>query len=224
MKIAFSALFEVSRSLLAALAGVLACTHALPDSHDHDPAAQLEAATRRTIALLEAVGKVADDSARQLQARAAHGAAAPAPPKPKSVSIWSIAKRFFTSREKTKTKLASLGANATIPTMTPQYGVSFKTMVSWWCQNSANKEKALCQLRAQGKATGDALKKPPSLDESREAVKAYCAEKTHQSRLVCIQWRIKSAVVKSVRSKAAAGAAKSAGSKSNAADSKAGEL
>jgi hypothetical protein len=108
--------------------------------------------------------------------------------------------------------------------MTPQYGVSFKTMVSWWCQNSANKEKALCQLRAQGKATGDALKKPPSLDESREAVKAYCAEKTHQSRLVCIQWRIKSAVVKSVRSKAAAGAAKSAGSKSNAADSKAGEL
>ena len=212
----------MSRSLLAALAGVLACTHALPDSHDQSPAAQLEAATRRTIALLEAVGKVADDSARQLQARAAHGAAAPAPPKPKSVSIWSIAKRFFTSREKTKTKLASLGANATIPTMTPQYAMGFKTMVSWWCKNATNKEKALCQLSAQGKATGDALKKPPSLDESREAVKAYCAEKTNQSKLVCIQWRIKAAVVKSVGSKAAA--AKSAGSKSKATDTKTGEL
>lgn len=190
----------MSRSLIA-LAAVLACAHALPDTK------------------APAVGKAADGSARQLQA---HGAAAPAPPKPKSVSIWSIAKRFFTSREKAKTKVASHGANATIPTMTPQYAMGFKTMVSWWCKNATNKEKALCQLSAQGKATGDALKKPPSLDESREAVKAYCAEKTHQIKLVCIQWRIKAAVVKSVGSKAAA--AKSAGSKSKATDTKTGEL
>ena len=186
------------RSLIA-LAAVLACAHAINK--------------------IETVRKADDGSARQLQA---HGAAAPAPPKPKSVSIWSIAKRFFTSREKAKTKVASHGANATIPTMTPQYAMGFKTMVSWWCKNATNKEKALCQLSAQGKATGDALKKPPSLDESREAVKAYCAEKTHQSKLVCIQWRIKAAVVKSVGSKAAA--AKSAGSKSKATDTKTGEL
>jgi hypothetical protein len=186
----------MSRSLIAL--AVLACAHALPD-------------TKAPI-----VGKAADGSARQLQA---HGAAAPAPPKPKSVSIWSIAKRFFT---KAKTKVASHGANATIPTMTPQYAMGFKTMVLWWCKNATNKEKALCQLSAQGKATGDALKKPPSLDESREAVKAYCAEKTHQIKLVCIQWRIKAAVVKSVESKAAA--AKSAGSKSKATDTKTGEL
>jgi len=202
VEIAFSGDVTMSRSLIA-LAAVLACAHALPD----------------TKAPIEAVGKAADGSARQLQA---HGAAAPAPPKPKSVSIWSIAKRFFTSREKAKTKVASHGANATIPTMTPQYAMGFKTMVSWWCKNATNKEKALCQLSAQGKATGDALKKPPSLDESREAVKAYCAEKTHQSKLVCIQWRIKAAVVKSVGSKAAA--AKSAGSKSKATDTKTGEL
>jgi len=164
--------FVMAKLLLIALALLATRSHALPA-----PPSEIEASA--TI-----------EESRRLQT-----AAAPPPPKAK-VSLWSAAKRFFTSREKQKAKLhpvASSGTTTppTAPIMSAKYGVSYKEMVGWWCAKAENAQKSLCKLHAAGKTpSSPATLTHPSLTESKDAYKAYCADESHKAKLICIQSKI----------------------------------
>ena len=67
-----------------------------------------------------------------------------------TLSFWAAAKRFFSSREKMKAKVSNMPAPLPEPKMDTKYGVSFKTMVSWYCAKEENKPKSICHLKQQG--------------------------------------------------------------------------
>jgi len=103
----------------------------------------------------------------------------------KQVSIWSIARRFFGSRERIKAKLTGApGATA----MPKDFGLGYKQMLEWHCAKLENKLKPLCAKPNPDKATLNT--KPPN-SESVAAVKAYCAEATHKGKPLCLASKLR---------------------------------
>ena len=124
-----------------------------------------------------------EEETRRLQA------AAPPPPK-STFSLWSAAKRFFQSREKTKAKLSGNPSPPTPLAMSAKYGVSYKAMLAWICAKPEWKAKNLCRLHEQGKAEAELAKS--TTEESKEALKVYCKEPAFKSKLICIVSAFKS--------------------------------
>lgn len=105
---------------------------------------------------------------------------------PPKFSLWSAAKRFFSSRERTKAAVASHhGAffNATKAGLMPSsFGVSYKHMVQWYCTQPENKAKKMCE---PGPAVAGELVYKPTAADSKDIYKLYCADPARKTTPLC---------------------------------------
>merc|ERR1719152_218318 len=124
---------------------------------------------------------IAGSDARQL----ADAGASPAPP----TGLWAAARRFFTFRDHLRVKLKKANATSAMPI---SYGVSYKSMIRWYCAKPEKKEAKLC-LSPQHGGPASAAKAGPALSnsDSKDVYKLYCAEKLHKTTPICAMSALK---------------------------------
>lgn len=152
------------RTCLLALAFAWSHGAALP------PLDTAEVDVARVPELVDTGRELQEDAGRELQEAA-----------PKDVSVWGMAKRFFTVREKIKAKQTG---GATAPTAMPKdFGVGYKQMLEWYCAKSENAGKALCTKKSA--TSGNVLASKPPMGDSVAAVRAYCSIADNKQKPLC---------------------------------------
>ena len=101
-----------------------------------------------------------------------------------ATTLWSAAKRFFVFRDHLRGKASGLQWNATRAVAMPsKFGVSYKSMVKWYCAQPEHINSHQCAQPSASKAGAQAV---PTVAESKDIYKAFCALKAHKQTPVCV--------------------------------------